>query len=437
MPVKYIEVDAKSELFVPATRAFGDIAIVGQAGVTARSPDAEPQDFTSPSQSDAAYPSVRTELTADAAAGATTITTQDSVAVSTTVTIGTGTTSESATVAKVDGTGPFTLTLAQALAKDHAANTPVQGNRPPLAAAIATAFSQSPPPTRIWGVPVDATNPDWKSALDKVQNLDVQIVLLANTPLNKDNAGVVGELAKHVVQVSEEGGDGKERIGVAMINLLDGTLAAKDVAGLNAGDVHNERMFLVAHKSADDVAAATAGVIAGYEPHISMLLKPISISMPGVFSDSEIDVFVENHVNWITSPSLIPGHSLFLGEGYTADPSRNKAYIDIVRTIDDVTFRIKAVLIQAIGNLRTSRSGLRSAVTLVQSVLGPLVGRAVIEDYAIHIPLLTLLEKDPQTLSAAEQQEIRQAQSNRTVDMEVSVVYAGAIHRLHIDLTLT
>ena len=95
---------------------------------------------------------------------------------------------------------------------------------------------------------------------------------------------------------------------------------------------------------------------------------------------------------------------------------------------------IKAELIQAIGNYRISRSGLRGIVTLVQAVLSPQVALEVIEDYSVYIQLLGLLDKDPTTLSAAEQTEITQAQANRSVDMVVTVTYAGAIHRLQIGL---
>jgi hypothetical protein len=200
-------------------------------------------------------------------------------------------------------------------------------------------------------------------------------------------------------------------------------------------DIRTDRMFLVASKpSRDDVAAAAAGVIAGYEPQVSMLLKPIRISMTGVFTDGDITMLDGKSVNWITSPTLIPGQSLFLGEGYTADPSANKKYIDVVRTLDDVNFRIKAALIQAIGDLRVSRSGLRSIVTLVQSVLSPLVSQEVIEDYSVHIPLLVLLDRDQATLSDDEAQQINNHRRSRVVDMTVSVVYAGAIHRLSIEL---
>ncbi len=136
----------------------------------------------------------------------------------------------------------------------------------------------------------------------------------------------------------------------------------------------------------------------------------------------------------ITHAAADGGSPSRLGEGYTADPSQNKKYIDVVRTIDSINFLIKAELIQAIGNFRVSRSGLRGIVTLVEAVLGPQVATEVIEDFSVYIPLLVLLDKDPTTLSAAELTEIQLAQANRSVDMVVTVVYAGAIHRLHIGL---
>lgn len=364
MPVKYIDVTAVSDLFVPATRAFGDIAIVGKGAANAAA--SAPQEFTNPADAITAYPS-----------GA-------------------------------------------------------QGTLTDLAAAVAIAFRQSPPPTTVWGVQVAGNSPDWDGGLAAVAKLNVQIVALANTPLNTTNAQLVGKLATHVDTVSNTGGDGKERIGVAM---LDSTLTASAMAALNTGTVADERMFLVAHRSSEDAGAAAAGVIAGYEPQISMLLKPIRINMTQTFSDSEIDALNNAFVNWVTSPVLIPGSGLYLGEGYTANPSQgNKKYIDVVRTIDDINFRIKAELIQAIGNFRVDRTGLQAIVTLVDSVLSPLVAQQVIEDFFVYIPLLVLLDKDPTSLSAAELAQIQQHQANRSVDMVVTVTYAGAIHRLHIEL---
>lgn len=62
-----------------------------------------------------------------------------------------------------------------------------------------------------------------------------------------------------------------ERIGVAMLG--KGATDPTIVTGALASD----RMVFVAHKRGEDVAAAVAGTIAGYEPHVSMLLKPVKV----------------------------------------------------------------------------------------------------------------------------------------------------------------
>jgi hypothetical protein len=191
-------------------------------------------------------------------------------------------------------------------------------------------------------------------------------------------------------------------------------------------------MVMVAHKSTEDAAAAVAGTIAGYEPHISLLLKPVSLSMDRLFSDAEIDALNNARVNWLTAPTLIPGKGLFMGEGYTL--GADIPYIDIIRTIDDISFRLKAQLIRSIGDLRVSRSGLRTLVSQMTAVLEPLKQREVIEGYDVFLPLLVLLDKEPSALTDAELQEINNAQNARTVEAIVAVDYAGAIHRLNITL---
>jgi hypothetical protein len=109
-------------------------------------------------------------------------------------------------------------------------------------------------------------------------------------------------------------------------------------------------------------------------------------------------------------------------------------YVDVVRTIDDISFRLKAELIRSIGELRVSRSGLRALVSQMAAILEPLQQRQVIEKYDIFIPLLVLLDKEPADLTDAELQQINGAQNSRTVPAIVSVDYAGAIHRLNITL---
>jgi hypothetical protein len=370
MPVRYIEVIPISRLFVPATRAYGDIAIVGKGAANATIAVNTPQMFTNPT----------------------------------------------------DAAGPF-----GAGASD-------------VYQAIEMAFKQSPGPSRVWGIRVDTQNPDWAAALAEVAKLDVQIVVLANMPLSAGaNTTALTALSNHVKTVSNTGGDGKERIGVGMLpkDSPDATVVT--------GDLVNERMVYVAHKSNDvkisetvstpaDAAAAVAGVIAGYEPHISILLKPVSISMASTFTDAQIDAFDAKGINWLTDPVLLPGAGIFMGEGYTGDIGGGKKYVDIVRTLDSVSFQLKATLIRAIGDLRMTRAGLRAVANLIEAVLSPLQAQEVIERFVVHIPLLVLLDRDPTSLSAAELQQIDDAQATRRADIVVTVDYAGAIHRIRINL---
>lgn len=375
MTVRYIRVNPIADLFAPAVRAYGNIAIIGEV----TPPETPPPDLA-------------------------------------------------------DANEPIAFT------DPGEARRRAPGN---LGKAIALAFGQSPGPTLIYGVrtaTATATGPDWDAALGVVSGLDVQLVVLANTALDATTGaapnGAVAKLANHVTSVSNTGGDGKERMGVAML-----VKGAKDPAIVPEALAH-ERMVYIAHKSEQDAAAAVAGVIAGYEPHISLLLKPVRITSAPFTPDEILDINgaetfnsgpAGKGVNWLTDSVLIPGRGLYMGEGYTGNPG-GKKYIDIVRTVDHVSFLLKAQLIKTIGALRISRSGLRALAAQMEAVLEPLVRSEVIESYDIVMPILTLLDKDPDTLTPAESNQIHNAQAQRVVEVLVAVDYAGAIHRLAITL---
>lgn len=370
MTIRYVRVNPVSDLFAPAVRAYGNVGIVGTVEVPATPP-------------------------------------ADLLAVDTPVVL----TDPSEARRRAPGA---------------------------LGDAVALAFAQSPGPSQITAVRVDQAAPDWTNGLSALETQDVQIIALASTPLDSTSAGgSIGALAAHVVSVSNTGGDGKERIGVAML--------AKDASDptIVSGALSTERMCYVAHRSDEDVAAAVAGVIAGYEPHISMLLKPVRVdSAP--FTSAQIgeingsETFTSGPagrgVNWLVDPSLIPGQGIYLGEGYTGDPGGGKKYIDIVRTIDNVSFLLKAQLIRSVGNVRISRSGLRALGAQLEAVLEPLVRQGVIEGYDIVMPILALLDKPPATLSAAELAQVQSAQAQRVLEALVAVDYAGAIHRVSLTL---
>jgi hypothetical protein len=371
MAVRYITVTPITNLFKPATRAFGDLAIVGKIDADATGPKKTPVPVTNP----------------------------DSV-------------SDKSNVA--------------------GANLPVDNKawfKGDLGTSVRKALSQNPGPTTAWAMavdPADGAN-GVALALAEVSKLDVQIVCLANTPLTSAAGKTdIESLAAHVNTVSSTGGDGKERIGVAMLGngVTDPTLVSTNMS-IN-------RMVMVAHKSDEDAAAAVAGVIGGQEPQISLLLKQVQVGMDTLFSDSEIDAFNTARINWLTDPTLIPGKGLFMGEGYTL--GADQPYIDIVRVIDDVSFSLKAQLIRSIGNLRISRSGLRALESQMAAVLEDYREREVIDQFEVLIPLLVLLDKDPASLTDVELQQIHNARVDRKVPAIVSVKYAGAIHRLNITL---
>lgn len=316
-----------------------------------------------------------------------------------------------------------------------------------LTRSLQMAFQQTPGPSQVWGVKSPADPAD---ALTAVENLDVQFVVIASTALDNTTGaagGAIGKLAAHVVSVSNSGAEGKERMGVAML--------AKDSAdpSVVAGALADDRMIYIAHKSRPilvapgtskdaDAAAAVAGVIAGYPPYVSMLLKQVSIDIDP-FTSAEIDAINGSEtfdsgpagtgINWLVDPVLIPGGGTYLGEGYTGNPG-GKKYIDVQRTIDDISFKLKARLIRSVGNLRISRSGLRSLVVQMEAVLDPMVAGAVIDSYDLVIPVLDLLDADPSSLTAAQLQAIQDAQTDRLVQLLAAVDYAGAIHRLSITL---
>ncbi len=373
MPVKYITVTPLTNLFVPATRSYGDIAIVGAVDITATGPKKTAVPITNPNA---------VSYQANASNGK-----------------------------PVDDVGWF------------------KGD---LANSVKTAFAQSPGPTTVYAIatdPADAANAVPNGLLEAAK-LNVQIVVVANKPLTGGGAGQgkaeIEALATHCNTVSSTGGDGKERIGVAMLGngITDPTIISATMA--------QNRMTMIAHHSTADAAAAVAGVIAGYKPHISLLLKPVTLDMDKVFSDSEIDAFNTARVNWVTRTPLLPGRGFYMGEGYTL--GTDQPYVDIVRTIDEISFDLKAALIRSIGNLRVTRTGLRALVSEMSAVLQPLQDEAVIDSYVVFFPLLTLLDKAPASLSDVELQEIHNAQATRTVDSIVTVQYAGAIHRLNITL---
>lgn len=309
----------------------------------------------------------------------------------------------------------------------------------PLGDAVALAMRQEPGPGTVYAVRAAGTDAaDIEESLALLKTLPVQLVVVANTPLEVPAGGTptdaVVKLADHV---KGPFGDGLERMGVAMLGKGDHDPT------IITGALNIDRMVYVAHKSGEDVAAAVAGTIGGYEPHVSLLLKKVGVTSDAFTADelitingSETDTSppAGSNLNWLVNPALIPGEGVYLGEGYTgANGTTDRRYIDIVRTLDDLTFRLKSSLITVVGDLRISRTGLRALAGQMEAVLEPLRRTEVIEDYEVAIPVLQLFDKPQPT--ETEKLLMAKARRERLAEALVKITYAGAIHRLTIKLT--
>ncbi len=313
----------------------------------------------------------------------------------------------------------------------------------PLYNSIVTAFQQSPKPSKIYGVKITGSN--YGGGLASLEAADdVTFVALANeSGVGVAAAGATAAtnlmaLKAHVENMSSQG---LRRIGVAMVDPgVSKTDTYVNTISTTYGGLKSDssRMVLVAARGADkDVACASMSAIAGYEPHISAILKQVrGVKMPveKQYSPTEIKGLSELEIIPIIDPDLMPGEGLYFAEGRCYTTDMTLLYVDIVRTLDDIEYRLKAGLIGLIGDARITKSGMTKVKTRIQGILGPLKRKAVITDYSIDIPVLSVLEMPESTWNATDKSIVFNARANRTVDIVVTITYGPQVHRLLVKL---
>ncbi|MBS3939672.1 MAG: hypothetical protein KG028_01805 [Actinobacteria bacterium] len=303
----------------------------------------------------------------------------------------------------------------------------------PLSRSLELAMNQSPGPSRIYGVKVDGNAV--AAALSSLEAADdVTFVSLAETT----GAGPLGALKTHVENMSSQG---NRRIGVAMVDPdveKSATYAADVIAAAAGLKSDSSRMIIVAARGATtDAATATMAAIAGFRPHISTVLKRVRgvrIPLEQQYSPSEIGALAEANLLPLIDPALVPGESLHMAEGRCFTTDTNLLYIDTVRTLDDIEFRLKAGLIGLVGDARITKAGLTRLRTRVEGILGPLQRQAVIDGFSVDIPVLDILSLPPSSWNASDTAIVTEARSERAVDLIVTVVYGPAVHRLRVEL---
>lgn len=309
--------------------------------------------------------------------------------------------------------------------------------------SLQIALLQDPGPSKIYGVRVGTD--DYAGALASLTAVDdVDFVSLANEhAIGAAAAGATPPtdlmaLKDHVESATSQG---NKRIGVAMVDpAAPKTITYPDDTNTAVATLKSDisRMVVVVARGATtDVATAAMAAIAGYDPQVSMVLKRVAgVSTPIelAFTPTEIKELSEDGIIPLIRPSLIAGDALRFAEGrfYTTDDEL--LYIDIVRVLDDIDFRLRAGLIGTIGDARITVFGLRSVAIRIDSILGPLKASAVIDDYSYTIPVLNILSVPPSAWSPGDTATVENARANRTVDVLISITYGPAVHNLKVTL---
>lgn len=312
--------------------------------------------------------------------------------------------------------------------------------------SLKTVLQQDPSPSRIYAVSTTEVDgaPDYATALATLDAAPVQFVCLAN----ETSSDALKALSDHIETVSA---DGNRRIGVAMVDpdleVPDGKTFAEA-----ADDAYKQiqsdtgRMILSAARVPKDnglpvvdVASAVMGTVAGYDVHISILMKQVrgvKIPIERQFSASEIKQLAEKFIDPLIDPDLIPGEGIFIGSGraYTTDTSR--VYPDVTRSVDYIEGLLKAGLIGSIGNVRIDRLGMQALKSRLDGILQPLVSSRIIDAYTVDIPVLAILEAEEAARTPGQSATLTDTRTSRVVEVLLTVTYAGSVHFLDINLAL-
>jgi hypothetical protein len=314
-----------------------------------------------------------------------------------------------------------------------------------LFSSLALALLQDPKPSKIYGVRVAGN--DYAAALGGLEAADdVTFVSLANEPGVGAAAGNnpptnLHALKAHVENMSAEG---QKRIGFAMLDPATAkspTYVADVATAVASLKSDTSRMVMIAARGAvGDAATAAMAAIAGYEPHVSAVLKRVrgvSIPLAQQYGPAEIKGLSEQNIDPIIDPALVVGTSLHFAEGRTFTTDESLLNMDTVRSIDHIESRLKAGLVGAVGDARITKAGLTQIQTRTEGIIGPLKRRGVIDDFTIRIPVLDILGIPETARTPSDTNEVQTARQNRTVDMLVTLELGPTVHQLLVRVAPT
>jgi hypothetical protein len=306
--------------------------------------------------------------------------------------------------------------------------------------SLELALMQDPHPAKVYGVKV--AGDDYAAALAGLEAADdVTMVSLANevsvgAPAGANPPTGLQALKAHVETMSLAG---QRRIGFSMTDPAAAkttTYVADTITAQTPLKSTTSRMFVVAARGATgDAATAAMAAIAGLPVHYSVVLKKVvGITMPVArqYSPSEIKGLSEAKITPLIDPSLISGESLHFADGRLFDA--DDKYVDLVRTLDQIEFMLRAGLIGLIGDARITKPGMTLLKTQLDGILGPLKRQTVIDDYLLEIPVLDILSLPAAARNSTDNAILTKARNDRTVDLVVTVFYGPAVSRLLVTL---
>ncbi|GAB3142915.1 hypothetical protein GCM10027290_18370 [Micromonospora sonneratiae] len=308
--------------------------------------------------------------------------------------------------------------------------------------SLELAFLQDPRPSKVYGVKVSGD--DYAVALAGLEAADdVTMVSLANevavgTPAGSGAATNLHALKAHVESMSAAG---QRRLGFAMVDPAEAksaTYVADIVADVTSLKSSTSRMVMIAARGATvDAATAAMAAVAGLPVHHSIVLKKIrgiTIPVAQQYSPSEIKGLSEANLTPVIDPALITGESLHFADGRLFTSDASMLHVDLVRTLDQIEFNLRAGLIGLIGDSRITKAGMTQLKVQVDSILGPLQRQAVIDDYKVEIPVLDILRIPEAARTTIDTAILTTARENRTVDLVVTITYGPAVSRLLVTL---
>lgn len=275
---------------------------------------------------------------------------------------------------------------------------------------------------------------DIGAALDKVMALDVQVVAIAGLHELDDTTYISTALNDHVTDA------GISRIGVFQLaNGEDSTTMPTAISNLKTAN--SDRLVGIAHNSNSEVACAVAGLIVSLKPWESPLLKPLTgITQTVGFTTTQLTGLKNAQINPLVTPTYLSGNSYVLGSDFTLGTALSGInFLDTRRVIDDISYKLKAGLTDPgiIGTLQINKAGLSVLMLKLGNILQSCIDAGEIEDFQLNFPVLAALSKKVESRSSGEIADIAEARTTRTVKGQVTVVYAGVLHQIDIDVKMT